>query len=258
MVDIVYALLSACLGLLAYLLIAFVGGLGTVGLRHRVAHWYWGMAARVMGKIAVVRRSVGSYSMMRLKIDDQKGAGKVVLDDSLLGDAKELYFDDPDNRIDRIKSKPVAILHEDVPGVVDPELGELGYHWRNHYSDGKHRDEDEQRVNPYFDVPPETRLQNIDDVKPLVLCGSEPTDAGTMEDFTRKRFEKYRDNVGATEMLSALTGFGAGIIGMAALAYLRDSVLDGGVSSPSNPVPVFVSPDLSVVADLADLAVLVL
>lgn len=250
MVNIIYALLSACLGLLAFLSIAFVGSAGTVGVRQRIAHWYWGMATRVMGKIAIVRRSVGSYSIMRLKIDDEKGAGKVVLDDSLLGDAKELYFDDPDNRIDRIKSKPVAVLHEDVPGVVDPELAELGYHWRNHYSDGKHRDEDGERVNPYFDVPQTTRLQNIDDVKPLVLNGSQPTDAGTMEDFTRKRFEKYRDNVGATEMLSALTGFGAGIIGMAIIAYVRDSVLDGGVSNPGNPVPVVLTPDLSVVTDL--------
>jgi len=259
MVSIIYAVLSACLGLLAYLLIAFVGGLGTVGLRHRVAHWYWSMAARVMGKIAIVRRSVGSYSLMKLKVDDEKGAGKVVLDDSLLGDSKGLYFDDPDNRIDRVKSKPVAVLHEDVPGVVDPELAELGYHWRNHYSDGKHRaGEDGEQVNPYFAVDGQTRLVNIDDVKPLILHGSEPTDAGTIEDFTRKRFEKYRDNVGATEMLSALTGFGAGIIGMATVAYVRDSLLDGGVSNPGNPVPVFLGPLADAAAYSPDLAVLLL
>jgi len=259
MVNFIYAILTACLGFLAYLLIAFVGSVGTAGLRHRIAHYYWGLATRAMGKIAIVRRSVGSYSLMKLKVDDEKGAGKVVLDDSLLGDSKGLYFDDPDNRIDRVKSKPVAVLQEDVPGVVDPELAELGYHWRNHYSDGKHRaGEDGEQVNPYFDVDGRTRLVNIDDVKPLILNGSEPTDAGTIEDFTEKRFEKYGGGVGATEVLSALTGFGTGLIGMAVVAYVRDDVLDGGVSTPGDPAPVFLGPLADAGAYSTDLAVLLL
>lgn len=153
----------------------------------------------------------------------------------------------------------MAVLQEDVPGVVDPELAELGYHWRNHYSDGKHRaGEDGEQVNPYFDVDGQTRLVNIDDVKPLILNGSKPTDAGTMEDFTKKRFEKYGTGVGATEMLSALTGFGSGLLGMAVVAYLRDSVFDGGVSTPGDPIPVVLGPLADAAAYSTDLAVLLL
>jgi hypothetical protein len=240
MVSLVWATIAASAGLACYLAIPMFGPAVNIRLRNRIAQYYYGLAARPLGRITLVRRRVGGYSLKPMKIDDEKAAAKVVLDDNMLGDSKELHFDDPDNRMKRWKSKPLTVIHEDVPGGVDPQLAELGYHLRQHIEEGKH-EVDETTVNPHFEVPDESTLRcvDIDDVKALVPNGAKPTDVKTVEGFTRKRFEKYRDSVGAMEVLTTFTGFAVGLGGMAVLAYVRTKILgDGGGSTPNNPIPI--------------------
>jgi hypothetical protein len=181
-----------------------------------------------------VRRKVGGYDILEAKADDEKGAGKIVLDTSLLGDNKELSFDDPDNRMHRLKSKRMNLFHEGVPAVIDAELAELAYWFRVHAEDGKLWDG--ERINPHFEVPTELRAVNLDDALSLIANGSEPSDPSTMEDYTRKRFEKYAGNVGAVEIISTFMGFAVGVGGVAGIQYLKVEVLgDGG--GPTTTVP---------------------
>lgn len=237
MASILWVTISASFGLLCFLAIPFLSVGGGPRMRNRVAQFYWGQAARSIGKIALVWRNVGGPSLFQLKIDDQKGAGYVTLDDSVLGDPKELHFEDPDNRMKRWKRKPFVMVHEMVAGVVDPELGELGYHLRQYDAESGLAKGD--KADPYFAVPKQRRAVTIDDVHPLVINGSEPTDASTMVDFTRNRFAKYKDNVGAVEIISTFTGFAIGVGGVAALQYFQRKIIDGGGGTePQQPVPV--------------------
>lgn len=240
MVSIVWATIAAAAGLMCYLAIPMLAPAVSMPLRNQIAQYYYGLAARSLGQITLVRRRVGGYALKQMKIDDEKAAAKVVLDDSMLGDSKELHFNDPDNRMKRWKSKPLTVIHEDVPAGVDAQLAELGYYWRQHVEDGKHLVDDET-VNPNFEVANDQSLRciDIDDVKALIPNGSKPTDVKTVEGFTRKRFEKYRESVGAMEILTTFTGFAVGIGGMAILAYVRDNLLeDTSTSTPDNPIPI--------------------
>jgi len=166
---------------------------------------------------------------MKWSRDDQKEAGKVTLDDSLLGDEKALYFADPDDRMGQWKTKPLAVLHEGVPAPVDAELATLGKRWRQHCRAGLVRSGD--AVNPYFKLPAQTIAVTLADAKELIINGSEPADPAVKEDFTKKRFEKYRSMVGAVEVISAafMAAVGFGLV--AAGAYVRDNLLSGGGGS---------------------------
>jgi len=68
---------------------------------------------------------------------------------------------------------------------------------------------------------------NLDNAKALILHGSEPSDPSTMEDYTRKRFEKYGSHVGAVEVFSTLTGVAVGWGLIAASTYINEQLLDG-------------------------------
>jgi len=48
-----------------------------------------------------------------------------------------------------------------------------------------------------------------------------------MEDYTRKRFEKYGSHVGAVEVFSTLTGVAVGWGIIAASQYIKQQLLDG-------------------------------
>jgi hypothetical protein len=140
-------------------------------------------------------------------------------------------------------SKPMVLLHELVPGVVDAELAELGYWWRRHVQDGKHDaaaggDEETPALNPHFEVDDGTRIVNLDDVMPLMLHGSEPKDPGAMEDYTRKRFEKYSSNVGAAEIITTFTGFAIGVGAIMAMQYVQNEIIGGSGTGNVSVAPI--------------------
>jgi hypothetical protein len=237
MVELVWAGIAASTGLLCYLAIPFVATALPIQLRDSVAQYYYGLATRAIGRMVLVKRTIGEYKLMKMQVDDEKAAAKVTLDDSLLGDKKELHFDDPDNRIHRWNNKPVAMIHELVNGAMDLQLAELGHHWRNHKADGKHKSAG--RVNPHFEVDDKNRLVDLDAVMALVVKDSEPSDIGATEDWTRKRYEKYKDSIGGMEVLTTFTGFAVGLGGIILGAYVQSNLLDGTgtTGSPENPIP---------------------
>jgi len=236
MTSVVWGAIAFSLGLLLYLGLPVAVANRAAPVRNSIAQVYWGLAARSFGRVALVRRKVGGYELHTVETDEAKGAGKVTLESPMLGSDSVLHFGDPDNRMHRWKQKPMVLLHESVPGAVDLELAEVGHSWREHVRDGRHLIED--AVNPFFEVAASNRLASLDDVIPLVTHGSEPRDPGTMEDWTKKAFEKYRDNVGATELLITFMGFGIGLGGVILLVYVQTKLLDGatdpGVSVPIN------------------------
>lgn len=241
MASLMWATIAFSMGFLVYLVVPVAGSALAPATRARLARWYYGMTARAIGKPAIIERSVGGYSLLEWSRDDEKEAGKVVLDDSMLGDEKALFFSDTDNRLKRWHQKPLAVLHEEVPAVLDAELAVLGKRWRQHRRAGEHRDG--QAINPYFEVPAVSSVVSLSNAKELILNGSEPSDPATMEDFTRKRFEKYRSMVGAVEVISAALMAGVGFGLVAAGAYVRQNLLHGGGGGPSVDMPLSVAID---------------
>jgi len=237
MVSAIWTCIAFSFGLLIYFLIPFISASLPIDLRARMMDTCDGMATRSIGQPAIISREVGRPSLMEWKVDDEVGCGKVVLDDSMLGDSKELFFDDPDDRVHRWQSKATVLLHEGVPTVLDAELACLGKRWREHRRSGKHREGDS--VNPFFEVPDTVRCVSLENAAELILNGSKPEDPATMEDYTRKRFEKYRNAIGAIEIISgalaAAVGFGLVAVG----AYVRNNLLDGGGSGPTIEAPLW-------------------
>lgn len=268
MVSAVWALIAASSGLLCYLAIPALAPSLPIEYQTKIARHCWSNSSRAIGRPALVRRRIGGYSLMEKKIDDEKGAGKVVLDDSLLGDSKELHFDDHDNRTGHWNRKPMVVLHERLDGVIDAELSDVGYHLRQHVSEGKMRTDD-GAVNPYIEMTNGPRVVNPDEALAVVSNDAEPTDPGTMEDFKIHALSKYRDEVGAAEVASAMLSFAAGVGGVALLAYVQNRLLEtggggGGGDEPTQPVrvdmigTVDLEPTIQAAGHIADAAVIIL
>lgn len=238
MVSIVWSVIALSLGALVYLLPPMLGPSLPMGLRQKVGNFYYGHAMRSFRQVAFVRRILGGYELLPISVDDEQKLAQVTLDSGIISSDKKLPFKDPDNRIKRLFSKPVALVIEDVPAAIDAELSEMGYWLRQHET--KRGLEQNGTINPY--VPMSKGLRIIDPLDTLSLVSKdvEPENVETTKQLTEKRFEEYGSNLGMAETVGTLTGFGVGIGAVAAIQYFKQQILDsggGGGSGPTTNVP---------------------
>lgn len=238
MVDPIYVLVAAGFGFVSYLAFPILASGLNPAVRHKLAHIFWGLTARSMGAMVIVRRTIGKHQLKKMEFDDSKAAAKVVLDDGVLGDSKPLHFNDPDDRSHRLKRKQLALLHENANGVIDIKLAEQGHWWTRHKDEGK-KYTPEGALNPHFNLPETTRLSNLDDALALILGDTEPQDVKTMTDYTKHRFAKYADSIDAIDgligIIAAVTGFALPGIGRYVNVKIIGEESGGG---PTTTVPV--------------------
>lgn len=243
MVSVVWALVAASSGLLAYLLVGFLGYMLPIGARYKIGKTYLKMSARCFKQFTFIRRILSGYDILPIGVDAEQKLLKVTLDSSLIGSDKKHRFVDPDNRIKRLWNKPVAISMENVPAAIDAELSEWGYWVREKrankglWSGDLEEDYDNVTVDPYVEMDSSMRLVDPIDAFELVGNSVDPENIRTAEQLTKKRYEKYGSKVGMAETVGVIMGFAVGIGAIAGVQYLKQSILDGaGGTGPSAPI----------------------
>lgn len=238
MVDPILAILSLCVGFLAYLLPALVGDLLPTGLQTRLGRVYFDLSKRSYGHCAFVRRQLGGIDIKPMSMHDSRPTAEVTLSGGMIGEDRTIEFGDPDNRIKRWGKKKVAVVPEVIPAAVDPEMSEVG-HW---IAEKKHNEDLERngKVDPYVGLSDTARIADPMDVIKITSKSTDTDDIGYVESMTKRRFAKYDDGVGAMEAMSTIFGFGAGVGGVAALMYVNSEVIGGGGGGggePTAPIP---------------------
>lgn len=255
MVELLRAAIFASAGFMVYLAIPILVTSAPVHIREKVGTFYLKLSARCLKQFAFVRRVLSGYDVFPISVDNEQKLLNVTLSSSKLGSDSEYEFNDPDNRILRLFSKPVALTYEGIPAAVDAELAEIG-HWVREKDNneglwsGDFNDPDSVKIDPYVEMSDSLRLCDPIDTFELVTNGVDPENIKTTEKLTKKRFEKYRNSIGATEVLSTVVGFFSGVGGMVVLEYINTKLLDGeGGSSVDIPMnPGFV--DVSALVDM--------
>lgn len=254
MVSIVWAAIAASSGLLVYLLPPVLAPLLPLDVRERIGLFYYKQSLRSFEQVAFVRRVIGGYELLPIAVDDEQKLAQVTLSSGIVSDDKTMRFSDPDGRIGRLFSKPVALVFEDVPAAIDAEVSELAY-WVNQkitdeglehteLAEAKRDGDFSQHVetsviDPYVSVA--TRLRAVDpmDALSLVCKDVDPENIETTKQLTKKRFEKYGQRVGMAETIATAIGFAFGMGGVAAMRYFNQNIMDnaGGGGGPSPPIP---------------------
>lgn len=229
MVSLVWAAIAFSLGLLVYLGAPAVGGLLPIRLRRSVGRFYFDLSMRSYQKVALLRRLLGGYELLPISVDDEQKVAEVTLSSGLVSDDKTLPFKDPDKRLMRLHSKPMAMLVEDVPAAVDAELAEIGYWLRRHETEKSLEHGD--RIMPYVEMSPDLRVSEPLDTLNIVSNGVQPETVKTTEELTKERFAEYGSNIGMAETIGTITGFAVGIGAVAGMQYISDNLLDGSSSA---------------------------
>lgn len=253
MVSVVWALVFASTGLLCYLLPAIVAPSLSTGRQQSIGEFYYKQAMRSYRQVAFVRRLLGSYDLLPIKTNDEQRSAVVVLDSGVLGDDKKLPYNDPTDAIKRMYGKPLSINVEDVPSATSPGLGEQG-HWveQRKLEQGLFRDGE---ADPYVPVSSGLRFTDPLDTMAMVPKGTRPESITTAEQLTKKRFEKYGNEIGLAETLSTLTGAAVGFGLVAAGQYLNSRVLDdsgGGGNPDPEPIPAAIQQSAEAIPGVVD------
>lgn len=238
MVSLLWSLISLTFGLLVFLLVPIVGGMLPPRSRNKIADYYYKNAMRSLQRAALIRRVMGGYSLLPLGVDNEQKLAKATLSSNIISDDKTLPFKDPDNRIQRLYSKPLALVFEDTAAAVDAELAEIGY-WTLE-QDFNHGLERGDKVSPFIRMDRSLRLVDPLDILPMVSKSVPPGNIQTVKKLTQERFRKYQGRVGVAEMAGILTGFLVGAGGVIGIQYMKSSVLDlptGGGGGGPVPVP---------------------
>lgn len=230
MVSVIWAMISLSFGFMCYLLVAAAGGMAPVDVQTRIGRFYYSLAMKSFGQVAIVRRLLGSYELLPIGVDDNHKVAEVTLSSGVISDDKKLPFKDPDNRLKRLFAKPLALVVEDIPAAVDAELSEFGYWAREHdISRGILRaDGGTKKIDPYFRMSDGLRIVDPLDSLALVPKAIQPENIETAKQLTKKRFEKYAGRFGVVETAGLILGFAVGAGGVAAMQYIRERVLPGG------------------------------
>lgn len=243
MVSAIWATIAASLGLLVYLLVPVLANFYPVEIRESIGRTYLKLGARCLKQFTFVRRVLSGYDVLPITVDDEKKLLKVTLKSSTLGDDDEYQFKDPDNRIQRLFGKPVALAYEEVPAAIDAELAELG-HWVREKQmnsglwSGDLDDKESVEIDPYVPMSDKLRLVDPIDVFELVSNDVDPENIKTAEKLTEMRYKEYGSDIGMAETVSTIMGFIVGVAGVAGVQYLRNQIMDGGGSGSGVDVPV--------------------
>lgn len=246
MVSIVWATVAAMLGILVYIAFPMCAMVLPVELRQKIGTFHFKLAARCLKQFTFVRRVLSGYDIMPIKVDDEQKLLKVTLSSSMTGSDNSYPFKDPDNRIKRLFNKPVALAYEQIPAAVDAELAEHG-HWVGEKAREEglvqgdpYKDPDSVTVDPYYEMDAGLRLIDPVDVFNVVGNDVDPENVKTAENLTKKRFEKYSDGVGMTEMMTGILGFSVGVGAIMVMQYLQQNVISSGgggsTDLPSSPL----------------------
>lgn len=234
MVSIVTAILSVVFGFMLYTLIPVVSMAAPVAIREKVGTFYLKNGARCLGQFTFVRRVLSGYDILPISVDDEQKLLQVTLSSSTLGEDNEYRFSDPDNRVSRLFSKPVAIAFELVPAAVDAELAEWGQLVKQkEENEGMvATDGGEARVDPYVEADDDLRLVDPLDVYNLVTNDVDSENIKTAEKITKKRYEKYTDGVDLAQTMRVLLGFAVGAGGLMIMHYINNEFIGGGSGGP--------------------------
>lgn len=245
MVSIIWATVSMMAGLMIYIALPMSAMTLPVELRRKIGMAYFKLAARCLKQFTFVRRVLSGYDIYPIKVDDEQKLLKVTLSSSVTGSDNAYPFKDPDNRVKRLLNKPVALAYEKVPAAVDAELAELGY-WVGEKGTNEgliqgdpQKDPGSVTVDPYVEVDDGLRLVDPVDVFNIVPNDVDPENVKTAENLTKKRFEKYGDGVGVTEMMTGILGFSVGAGAIMVMEYINQNIIGNGGGSgdlPSSPL----------------------
>lgn len=253
MVDPVWVVIMAGLGVITYAGIPMLVMSAPIELREAVGRKYHSLAARALKQFVFLRRILSGYDVEPISVDDEQKLLKVTLSSSRLGEDNTYPFTDPDNRIARLYNKPVALAYEAVPAAVDAELAEIG-EWTDEkvQQDGGlwHGDLDDPesvRYDPW--VPMSSGLRLVDPMEVFNIVGNDvdPEMVKTAEKKTQKRFEKYGGGVSPVQLMSGVLGFFAGLGGIILLRYVEQKLLGGGGGAPDpTTLPIQLASDMVV------------
>lgn len=244
--------IALSLGYLLYLGLPFAVQSLSIHKRHPVGNWYLRKAVRALKHFAIVRRTLSGYSIYRLGVDDDRDdLLEITLDSSTLGSDKKFRFKDPDSRMKRILSKPLALAYQKVPAAIDAELAELGHAVREKNLQQPmiiKREEEPNVVDMHVPVEDGIHLVDLVDTFELVPNAVDPLNIQTAEEKTKERFN-FGSNVGLKESAGMVMGYIVGAGGTAGIKYLNNNVSGfgggGGGQLPEVPMVLF---DLLVVA----------
>jgi hypothetical protein len=186
----------------------------------------------------------GGPELKPLKVNDEENLARVILSSGTLGDDKVLPFEDYDNRIYRLQSKPLAIVPEVFPAAVDAELAEVGEWFEEHSQE--HGFEHEGGIDPHLPVSSGLRAAHPFNVVALAARGIKPENIESAKQITKNRFQKYGGMPGAVEAGVTMIAFGVGAGAVAGMMYLRQEVMGmggGGGAVPEGGVPLSVPPE---------------
>lgn len=262
MVSVITAILACVFGFMLYVAVPVTAMTAPVHIREKIGTFYLKLGAKSLKQFTFVRRVLSGYDILPISVDNEQKLLKVTLSGSTLSEDDEYRFSDPDNRIGRLFSKPVAIAFELVPAAIDAELAEWG-HWieEKEDNDGLHKDvEGDTRVDPYIKAESGLRL-----VDPMSFYASVTNDVDsenikTAEKITKKRYEKYGSGIDMAQTLRVLIGFGVGAAAVVGMHYVNSEMMDGSGGGPPG-AGVVGSETLTITPDvtpLLDMAVMVL
>lgn len=249
MVNPIVTMLAFLTGVLVFLLPSLLAASLPIKWRTKVGRFYFDLARRSYGHMAIVRRRLGGYEIKAMSMHEERPTAEVKLTGGIISSSRTIEFEDPDNRMKRWGKMRTAIVPESVPAVVSPELCEVAHC----FDEKKHEDglvksasspDQQGTVDPYIPIPTGARVIDPADVRKLLSKATDPDDIQYSATMTKRRFAEYKSGVGAAEAASALIGFGAGIGGVMGMQYIQQEVISngGGGGSPSGPtVPIVIN-----------------
>jgi len=258
MVSITTAILACVFGFMLYFLIPVATIAAPVEIRQTVGTFYLKLGSKALKQFTFVRRVLSGYDIIPIDVDDEQKLLEAKLSGSTLGENTNHRFGDPDNRIGRLFSKPVALTDELIPAVVDAELAEWG-HWirEKQEHDGLLADGGERaRVDPYVEAESALRLVDPRDFHAAVANDIDSERIKTAEKKTKQRFEKYNPGVDIAQTLRVLLGFAVGGGAIIVMHYVNSEFMgSGGPSGPPGSGVIeeslTVTPDLAPMMDMA-------
>lgn len=233
MVDPIRVLLFFFLGVLAYIALPIIAGGMSAPVRRRVGKFYGDLGVKCLHQMVLVQKIVGGYELKQIEVDQEKKLLKTTLKSPLLGDDKDVKFNDPDARVKRLWNKHLTVIHEEIPSGISPELIEWMYWFRVH--DEEHGTQSEGEVKPYMTAENTMRVVEPAQMKSGVSSGTQPKTIKTVVQLTKERMRKYGEGLGMKQAARIIFGFIAGAGVVYGGLYIKNEVIGGG-GSIDNPV----------------------
>lgn len=206
MVSVTWFVISLGGGLSLYFLPALLAPSFGPRWQQKILSLYEWLAAMAYWRPTLVRRELGGYDLTSRSHDREKKMDEV--DDGL-------DLTDPDDRINRWRSKPLAGMYGKTPVAVDADLAELGEAWHEHVERGHHDPPNrEDAVNLYAEVEDDLVLADLKNAIYCIPNDADPSDAETVKSYVQRGMAGFRSSVTTTEALVGVMGLMGGLGGV--------------------------------------------